>query len=343
MTTFSTVIATRNRPDALALALPLHLAQSRLPERILVIDGSDDPSANAALVDRLAAAAPVPIEHQVSRPGASLQRNLGLAQVTSDVTFLPDDDSLVHPGATEAILRVYDRDASRRIGGVAGLETRRRPDVADPPAYAMRRSDRIKAWVKPVRTRIEDRLVPDPMKVAARRRMDRLPLPEPWLGQEGAVPVEWMTGFRMSFRTDLVRAVGFNENLGRYALFEDVDAGLGVLRTHLLVTTANALIYHYKAPENRASGRQMGAIHLLNRAYVACRHAEADARLHGVIRRHARFRLMQYRLDRSPFGQERLMGARAAFRALPELLAAGPGALDETYLRLRRACLGEET
>lgn len=339
MTTFTTVIVTRNRPDALALSLPLHLAQARRPERILVIDSSDDPSANQALVGRLAATAPMPVEHQTAPAGMTIQRNIGLAQVETDVVFFPDDDSLVHPGATEAIMRVYDRDAAGRLGGVAGLETRRRPDMAEPPAYAMRRSDRLKAVIKPLRTQAEDRLFPDPMKVAARRRMDRLPPPEPWLAEEGAVPVEWMTGFRMSFRTDLLRAVRFNEKLGRYALFEDVDAGLGVLRSHLLVTTSKALIYHHKAPENRTGGRQMGAIQVLNRAYVTCRHAEMDAGLRGIVRRHARLRTAQFRLDRSPFGRERHAGARAALRALPELLDAPPEDLDATYLRLRQACL----
>lgn len=349
MTTYSTVIATRNRPEALALSLPLHLAQSRLPERIIVVDGSDDPSANAALVARVAATSPIPLSHQPSPPGASLQRNAGIDQVTSDVTFLPDDDSLVLPGALDAMMRIYDRDAAGRIGGVAATETRRRP--SDPgaraapeaaPAYRMRRSDRLKALIAPTRARIEDRLVPDPMKLAAHRLMARLPAPEPWLAEEDAARVEWMTGFRMSFRTPVIRAVGFNEGLGRYALFEDVDAGLGVLRTHALVTTSRALIYHHKAPEDRAGGRQLGALHVLNRAYVTLRHAPLDGRLRAAILRHARYKALQYRLEPGDFGRDRFAGAQAAIAALPELMAAAPGALDAAYLRLRPAVLAGE-
>lgn len=33
----------------------------------------------------------------------------------------------------------------------------------------------------------------------------------------------------MSFRTEVIQKVGFNENLGCYALYEDIEAGLGVL------------------------------------------------------------------------------------------------------------------
>ena len=36
------VIATRNRPEALALSIPLILGQSRKPRKLIVIDSSDD-------------------------------------------------------------------------------------------------------------------------------------------------------------------------------------------------------------------------------------------------------------------------------------------------------------
>jgi GT2 family glycosyltransferase len=150
-----------------------------------------------------------------------------------------------------------------------------------------------------------------------------------------------MTGFRMSFRTDVVRRVGFNENLGRYALYEDVDAGLGVLRGgHDLVAAKSAQIYHHKAPETRTAGRQMGVINILNRAYVTLRSGAADAGIVAALTRQARFRLFELRLGaRGAYGRDRLAGARAAYRRLPELIASPPDRLDATYLRLRQSCL----
>jgi glycosyltransferase involved in cell wall biosynthesis len=162
MTTYSTVIATRNRPAALALSLPLQLAQSRLPERIVVVDSSDNPFENRALVERLNGA--VPILHQTSIPGSSIQRNIGLGLVDSDVTFFPDDDSLVHPDALAAIMRVYDLDEACRIGGVGGFETRHAPPgvlEGKIAPYKLRSSDRIKARVAHVRSQVENQLVPD--------------------------------------------------------------------------------------------------------------------------------------------------------------------------------------
>jgi glycosyltransferase involved in cell wall biosynthesis len=359
-TSFSTIIVTRNRPAALALSLPLLLAQSRRPERILVVDSSDDMAANRALVAQAAAAAPMPVEHVASAAGMTLQRNVGLARISSDVVFFPDDDSLLHPGALARMMRIYDLDSAGRIGGVGGAETPVAPEgvlagagegsgagtsagsgAAGTGVYRKRGTDRLRARMAERRMRFENRFFPDPMKLAARSLQARLPPPEPWLAARNAVRVEWITGFRMSFRTDVVRKVGFNENLGRYALYEDIDAGLGVLRGgHDLVAARDALIYHHKAPENRANGRQMGVINILNRAYVTLRSGAADAAILAALRRQAQFRLIELRLGaRGAYGRDRLAGAQAAFRLLPELIASPPGDLDATYLRLRGTLL----
>lgn len=343
-TSFSTIIVTRNRPAALALSLPLHLAQSRLPERVLVIDSSDDPSENSSLVGQLAATTPVPLEHQISAPSMTLQRNIGLAQISSDVVFFPDDDSLVHPEALARMMHIYDCDVQRRIGGVCAVETAVPPaGVLERPTagYQKRKVDRIRARIAPLRTRLEDRLFPDPMKLVARRLQQNLPPPQSWLAAENAIWVEWMTGFRMSFRTSVIRQVGFNENLGRYALYEDIDAGLGVLAGgHSLVAARDAQIYHHKAPEKRTGGRQMGVINILNRAYVVLRSGAADSKIKKALNRYARFRIAQYAVGvKTEYGRDRLAGARVAYGIMPTLLNTPLNLLDEVYLELRQTCL----
>jgi glycosyltransferase involved in cell wall biosynthesis len=347
-TSFTTDIATRNRPDALELSLPLLLQQSVQPDRVIIVDSSDDPSPTTGLVRRLSPDSPVPILHQVSKPGISYQRNLGLDQVTTDVTFLPDDDSLLHPGALAEMLAIYDQDSARRIGGVCAVEAATPPENSievRQPAYRKSRFDQLKVRVNPQLNRLENRHAPDPMKVAARRLADALPADPPWMAESGAVRVEWMTGFRMSFRTASLKAVRFNELLGRYSLFEDVDAGLQVMRGgQLLVAATRASIYHHRAPGNRSSGRVMGAIQVLNRAYVTCRSGLADPAMHRAILRHARVRLLQVRLLglRNSYERSRYEGARQAVAHLPDLLAAPADRLDETYLRIRAACIASE-
>jgi Glycosyltransferase like family 2 len=345
--TYSTVIVTRNRPAALELSLPLHFLQSRQPERILVIDSSDDPTPNRKVVERLAVNAAVNIEHQVSAPGMTHQRNIGLAQVNTDVVFFPDDDSLVYPEALARMMHIYDCDTLGRIGGVCAVEALTAPaEVLNRPdaVYQKSLADQIRALAAPLRVRLENRYFPDPLKLAARQLQKQLPPREHWLHRENAVWVEWMTGFRMSFRTEVVRRKGFNENLGRYALYEDIDAGLGVLAGgHSLVATRDAQIYHHKAPESRSDGRQMGVINILNRAYVVLRSGAADDKIKASIERYAQFRIAQFAVGaKSRYGQDRLAGARAAYFMLPDLLRSEFDNLDETYLRLRQACLNAE-
>lgn len=343
-TSYATVIVTRNRPEALALSLPLHIMQSRLPERILVVDSSDDPTANRATVARVARTTPVPVDHQISLPGMTVQRNMGLAEIDTDVVFFPDDDSLVFPGALEHMMLFYDRDTAFQIGGVCAAEAQQPPSGVLQEfgsAYHKRRSDRLRALIAPIRRRVEDRFAPDPMRVTGQRLQARLPPLEPWLAQEGGVRVEWMTGFRMSFRTALIRSVGFNERLGRYALYEDIDAGFGVMaRGYSLVAALEARIYHHKAPERRANGREIGAINILNRAYIVRRSAVYDREIGHLVRRYAWFRRIQFQMgQKDSYGRERYQGALRATGLIDTLLAASDEGLDETYLALREECL----
>lgn len=340
---YTIVIATRNRADALALSLPLHLKQSRLPKAIIVVDSSGDPTPNQTLVKRLAAATSVPLDHIRSEAGASLQRNIGLARVATDVVFFPDDDSLVHPGALEAMMRIYDRDTDHIIGGVCSAEARTPPPgFLDRTSYEMQTSDRVKARIAQRRYALEARLFPDPFHEIARVFYTKLPAPPAWLGQENALTVPLMTGFRMSFRTELIRKAGFNESLGRYALAEDIDAGFSILKTHLLIGARNAQIYHHKAPDRRTNGRAMGVMQVLNRAYVIARsdiwqNSPSDRpAIRRSLRRFTAYKLMQYAAaGHSRFGRDRLRGAWDAARVVPGLLAASAQECDQRYLMLR--------
>jgi GT2 family glycosyltransferase len=142
----------------------------------------------------------------------------------------------------------------------------------------------------------------------------------------------------MSFRTASAR-VGFNEALGRYAVFEDIDMGLRVLaQGQALVVARKAQVYHHKSPERRSGGLELGVRHVLNRAYVTCRTGLVDARLRGTLRRYARFKAFTYGLGAATsFERERMAGARAAERVIDELCDAPLEALDATYLRLVEA------
>lgn len=342
MLTLDVAIVTRNRARVLDLSLPLLLSQNRKPKTIFIVDSSDDPEPVAAVVEAHAAATPIPIRAIRSAAGSALQRNVALHHVTSDVVMFPDDDSLLLPGALEAIMHIYEADVEERIGGVCGRE------VLDPPEailaaararYQMTRLDRVKQKIARQRFLLERRFCPDPLTVHGRSRCEAHGT-LPWLAGHNAVPVEFMAGFRMSFRTQLIAAHGFDETLGRYALFEDVDASFAIMKTHLIAAAWDAGIFHYRSPERRDAGRMLGVTQILNRAYVICKHAAPGSAARRSLKRYARYKIGIYLSEaRSPFGRERLAGAVRAYRCLPQLMRSSPAELTATYLRLREYCL----
>lgn len=348
---YSCVIVTRNRPDALRLSLPALLRQTREPMEIFVIDSSDDKAKNRLIVEDVQTTTDIPVTHVDSPPGMTVQRNIGLQYVSGEVVLFPDDDSILFPDAMDHIMRVYERDEDGVIGGVCAAEAMQpHPSSGIAPVdgrsnagYRRKWSDAVSLKLTPRRRRFEAEFVPDPFLELARVKIDALPQPC-WLAEERAILVPYMTGFRMSYRTDVIRRLGFDEELGRYALFEDIDASLRVLDSHCLAAAQDAFIYHHKAPERRDGGQALGAMHILNRAYVIAKDRIEDTRVWPEIRdkarRFARYKTWLYRLRAKPgFGRQRLLGAKLATRYQDQILNAPREELVETYARVKQLCL----
>ena len=214
--------------------------------------------------------------------------------MTAPVVLLPDDDSIVFDGYARAILDAYEADTEGRVGGVCGVEVSRAPgNLGGLNAYRMERGMRLQQRIGQHRTRFERRLFVDPFVLHGRDAWSGRPVP-PWMRELDCVPVEWMTGFRMSFRTDVIRAIGFDEALARYAVFEDIEASFAVLRDHLIVGAHRARVLHYRAPGSRGSLRELGVTQVLNRTYVVCKHAAPGSEARRRLRSYAAYKCLQY-------------------------------------------------
>jgi glycosyltransferase involved in cell wall biosynthesis len=340
---YSVVVATRNRADALKLSLPLLVGQTRPPLEIIVVDSSDAPEAIRDVVAAVAVTTDIPLHYVHSAPGASLQRNIGADRARGAVTLFPDDDSLLFPDTMARIMAIYERDAEGLVGGVCGTEVAR-PPCAIAGAAAASYERETKAGGAGVsyrrRRKLKARFVADPFGNLAERKYARLRTPD-WLDEEEALLVHHMTGFRMSFRTEVIRRLRFDEGLGRYALFEDVDASLRTLDSHCLVAATGARVYHHKAPGRRDAERTLGAMHILNRGYILSKHQPLDRRLRSEAYLFSFYKVVGYGMGLSSrFGRDRLVSALAACRALPELFRAPPDRLESVYRGLRERCLG---
>jgi GT2 family glycosyltransferase len=110
---YSIVIATYERADALRNALASVVRQNRRPERIVIVDSSAGEESRA-----VAAEFDLPILYErAARASAAAQRNQGARHVTTPLIAFIDDDVVLAPDVFEKLCTVFE--ARPDTGGVA--------------------------------------------------------------------------------------------------------------------------------------------------------------------------------------------------------------------------------
>lgn len=323
---YTVLIATRNRAHALELSLPRIVSQSLPPSQILVVDSSDDHEKVKSTCDRILLSSS--IEYQIVKAprGAVVQRNIGINLVKHPIVLFPDDDSILFPDAAQKMVAVYSSDSSCKIAGVCAFEsTTPPPGFEDASAgYQMRKSDRLKTKIQAIRRRIESFMPRDPAFVLGSQFIQKFD----FSGLSPiSVPVEWMTGFRMSFRLSAISRERFDETLTNYSLFEDVDASFSCWRQGCIVAAKDAYIYHHKSPESRDRSESLGFDQLVNKAYIVAKHSDKKSPARSAIKSFAVYKTLQYL---AAFGSKKGRARfRGAFRGLKHAFSiAGVDAVD---------------
>jgi GT2 family glycosyltransferase len=341
---YDIIMATRNRPEAVELSLPLILSQTRPPVQVIIVDSSEDGAPIEAIAIRAAETTAVPVHYMHADAGLTHQRNVGLTRATADVVIFPDDDSLLYPDAAERIMEVYEADADGIIAGVAARPVDRAPTETsgDLGSYEAEKTSALRTTLIGMRQRLKDAFGSANPFLSIGLRLNAQ-YPEPgWLARHEAVVVPYMTGFRMSFRREVILKTGFDETLKKYGWFEDIDASYSAMRSGKVVAAERARIYHHRVASARANGHTMGLWAILNRAYVVMKHVRANPAVFpepgqeaARLARYCRARALAYRaMARDGFGRDRARGAAEGLRALPRLTSAEAGDLAATYAGL---------
>jgi len=283
--TISVVIASRNRPEALRLSLPLYLGQGHPPRELVVVGARDGPAPARAAVDALAAAASFPVRFMTAEARAAGQRNAGAETCDGEVLFFPDDDSLLFPDTLEELARVYAMDEGGALAGVScenslaspyddaedAAAARRAAFEADRPSPLRRLSHHIDSTY--LRTPLA---VLDDALVAEGRLPDRL-------AAAGCRLRSWQYGFLMSFRAEAFRRTPFNANLKKYSWGEDRDICFAMYGPAVFAVAPKARVYHHRFPGRRAEGFWFGKALILNHVYILCRHAPPGHRARARV------------------------------------------------------------
>lgn len=343
---YDIVIATRNRSNLLRKTIPTILAQERKPNKLIIVDASDDHERTCQTVLDTIDKFPIKLEILQSEANLPLQRNIGLNKVESPIVMFPDDDVFWLPGAAEAVMRIYERDTAGVVGAVAVVYVPDPPDGTDyvsESGYKMRYSHRIRQKFNAIYSWLSLRVFPDPLWIHGFAQLTTLSeLTPKWLSAENAV-IGINGGF--SYRVECFSDRGYDADLGAYvgyAKCEDTEACFHVMHNYILVGARNAKLFHHKHPSNRAEGFKLGFISQLNRTYVVCKHSPKGSKARAAIKRFSIFMLLQYISEiHTKFGRDRVRGTLSAMRAQKELLSVSPNCLRKCYLRICEKIIGQ--
>src|SRR3984957_9745022 len=332
------VIATKNRLNALRMSIPLILKQDVLPGRLIVVDASDDHDAVKTelheLSERLGFRNTIVAKSDV--PNSARQRNIGLQFVDAPVVMFPDDDSMWYDDFAANVLKIYEADVRRQVGGVSGIGVPEPPPELAQPTYKQSAFGSVKDALQPYRNDIENRLFPHPFGLIATttwtHKIDVV-------DDINSIRIPYITGFRMSFRTDAVRQVGFDETLGYalgYAYHEDFDVSLRLEQLgYALVSAERAKVCHYSFPGKRGKGYNYGFSVIANTVYICRKTINRDTQIYPFLERYLKYTLSLYggRLYSKP-GREVFHGAFDAWRNRSTLLDASEAGLSDAYKAL---------
>ena len=232
---YSAVVPTKDRREEADATLGILLAQTVLPERIVVADASEPTYVPEPALAKRAREQGIDLVVLSSRPSINAQTNLGIRNVETPIVLLLDDDVRVPPNYAEALLQRWERNGLRAIGGIQGtpadvprqsrgarlLRQLAMLSYIDPAGHAMtvRRSGKV-------------RFVPEPRT-------------------DVCVPV-LATG-ATAYRTELALAHPFDERFDGYTPGGDLEMASRVAAEAPLMQTPEVRWTHLWHPRERVS------------------------------------------------------------------------------------------
>ena len=232
--TISVIVPTKNRPAYLAAMLRSLFKQTVIPHQLIIVDQSASDESER-LVRSLYEEASAEIRndlgfhyfHEPNITGGATARNRGLEIVNGDVTLFLDDDVVLEPDFVERLLDVYFTHPE--AAGVSGIVTN---------APVVRRLWWRKIFVRGV---LRDERQPVYWNAAQLRGTS-------------PIRVSYLTGSMMSFRTERIRGLRFDENLQGVSDGDDADFCVRLGPKAILLINPNSCLVHNPSPV----GREMG-------------------------------------------------------------------------------------
>lgn len=232
---FGVVICSYNRREILEQCLRYWSSSNRQPDQFIVVDATQDAKQyHEALIEKNSALfASSGSQYILSeRPGLTLQRNIGLDQVKTDIVCFADDDTFVTPNYVDKIVEVFEQDTSQIVGGINGVAK------GQFDRWSQRYSRIVRNYFRHNFGHLAQRIhVPrqnTQLFNTLPSELNRFPL----------INIDRLWGANMNYRLNAIGDLRFDENFKRYGLFEDVDMSVRVGQTHKLICRIDAELHH---------------------------------------------------------------------------------------------------
>ena len=253
-TKISVIICTKNRFDDFCGTAASLMLQNRLPDEFVVVDSSDTRDLEEYLKS---ANLPVPIKYIHSKPGLTLQRNVGVRNSSGDILFFFDDDCELDINYLAHVENIFSRDQPGEIGAVGG----RLENLFGNQAMTLRfRLERIVFIILRILFGLDD-------YGSGQFRLSGMAT-FPHHLMKGRY-IECLSGGLMAFRKEVFQKVEFDENLPGYGLMEDWSISKSVLDAdYKIYYEPSASLIHNESPQNRFNYFRWAEMFIVNYDYL---------------------------------------------------------------------------
>jgi GT2 family glycosyltransferase len=231
----SVVIATMNRSSDLEKLMASLMAQTRLPDEVLIVDQSTDGMTRKVAEDVRASHAgkPFQLRYLVQEEKSLVKaRNVGLSEAMGDIITFFDDDVVLFEDYMELVERRFENDVT--LGALSG-------NVVLP--------ERLSGW----KWRLRQALMRFFLVSRFDGRMTASGFGYPIYEREIEHPmyVEMLPGCNMSYRKEAIQGERFDEWFTGYGYREDADFSYRVSQWTQVMMVPEARLYHHHSPANR--------------------------------------------------------------------------------------------
>jgi glycosyltransferase involved in cell wall biosynthesis len=241
------VVPTKDRPEDLRKLLFSISSQTRKPDQLIIVDGSN-PDIRHVLEEFQELEADYV---RIYPPSLSKQRNAGMRHLKPEITLAGylDDDIVLEPSAINVMLEFWS-DASANTGGAAFNITNA------PPAN----------WLFLKKLLLIDSPHPG--------RMLSSGFPSTIGFQTANIETDWLYGGATVWRREIINHHDYDEWFLGTGFMEDVDFSFTVHRKNRLIVVAGARLAHYSYPVRPEREALLGKWQIVNRMYLVRKHRD---------------------------------------------------------------------